>query len=79
MVNEFQDNTNRRKQIAEATTFISIDLIDQHLLQPIKFHTMVQDFVIKLEKDMRTFDENIALNNETLEQLIYRRIKSLYD
>jgi hypothetical protein len=79
MVNAVQDNSNRMKQIVEATTFVSIDLIDHHLLQPIKLHTMVQSFMTKLEKDMSTLNDNIYLNNETLEQLTYRRIKSLYD
>jgi hypothetical protein len=79
MVNAVQDNTNRRKQIVEATTFISTDLIDQHLLQPVKLHMMVQDFMTKLEKDMSTLDDNISLNNATLEKLTYRRIESLYD
>jgi hypothetical protein len=79
MVNEVQDKTNQRKQIAKETTFVSTDLIDQHLLQPVKLHTMVQDFMTKLEKDMRTLNDNISMKNETLEKLTYRRIKSLYD
>ena len=68
MVNAVQDNTNRRKTIVEVATFISIDLIDQHFLQPIKLHTMVQAFVTKLEKDMRTLDDSISMKKETLEQ-----------
>jgi HD superfamily phosphohydrolase YqeK len=79
MVNAVQDSTNRRKQIVEASNFLSIDLIDQHMLQPIKLHTMVQDFMTKLEKDMSILDDNISLNNATLEQMTYMRIKSLYD
>jgi hypothetical protein len=79
MVNVVQDNTNRRKQIAEATTFVSTNLIDQHLLQPVKLHTMVQDFMKKLEKDMSTLDDSISMNNATLEKITYKRIKSLYD
>jgi hypothetical protein len=79
MVNAVQDSTNRRKQIVEATTFVSTDLIDQHLLQPVKLHTMVQAFMKKLEKDMSTLDDSISLNNATLEQMTYRRIESLYN
>jgi hypothetical protein len=79
MVNAIHDNINRRQQIAEATTFVSTELIDQHLLQPVKLHTMVQAFVAKLKKNMSTLDDNITLNNEALEKLTYRRIKSLYD
>jgi hypothetical protein len=40
---------------------------------------MVQAFMTKLEKDMSTLDDSIAMNNATLEQLTYRRIESLYD
>jgi hypothetical protein len=40
---------------------------------------MVQAFMKKLEKDMSTPDDSIAMNNATLEKLTYRRIKSLYD
>jgi hypothetical protein len=58
---------------------VSTDLIDQHLLQPVKLHTMVQDFMTKLEKDMSALDDNITMNDATLEQLTYRRIESLYD
>jgi hypothetical protein len=79
LVNAVQDNTSRRRQIVEATTFVSTDLIDQHLLQSVKLHTMIQDFMTKLEKDMSALDENISMNKATLEQLSYRRIKSLYN
>jgi hypothetical protein len=40
---------------------------------------MVEDFMKKLEKDMSTLDDNIAMNDATLEQLTYKRIESLYD
>jgi hypothetical protein len=66
MVNAIQDNTNRRKKIAEETIFVSINLIDQHLLQPVKLHTMVQYFVTKIEKYMSTLDGIISLNNAKL-------------
>lgn len=79
LVNAVQDNTNQRKQIVEAATFVSTNLIDQHLLQPVKLDTMVKAFMTKLEKDMRSLHDNIAMNNATLEQLTYKRIESLYD
>jgi hypothetical protein len=67
MVNAVQDNTNRRKQIVETTTFVSTDLIDQPLLQPVKLHTTVQAFMKKLDKDKSTLDDSIYMNNSTLE------------
>jgi len=33
----------------------------------------------KLENDMSDLDDNIAMNEATLEQLSYKRIKSLYN
>ena len=79
MVNAVQESTNQRKQIVESVIFVSTDLIDQHMLQPVKMHTMVHAFVTKLEKYMITLDENISLNNATIKKLTYKRIKSLYD
>jgi hypothetical protein len=32
-----------------------------------------------LLKDMGTIEDNMAMNNTALEQLTYRRIRSLYD
>jgi hypothetical protein len=79
LVNAIQDNTSRRRQIVEATTFVSTDLIDQHLLQSVKLHTMIQDYMTRLEKDMSTLDDSITMIEATLEQLSYRRIESLYN
>jgi hypothetical protein len=33
----------------------------------------------KIEKDMSALDERITMNEETMEQLSYRSIKSLYN
>jgi hypothetical protein len=79
LVNAVHDSTNQRKEVVEETTFVSTYLIDQHLLQPVKLHTMVQAFMTRLEKDMGTLEDNITLINATLEQLTYKRIESLYD
>ena len=79
MVNAVKKNKNQRKQIVEETTFVSTELVDQHLLQLVKLHTMVQAFMTKLEKYMNNIDDNISMNNAKLEKLTYRRIKSLYD
>jgi hypothetical protein len=79
LVDKVHDSTNLRKAVVEASTAISTDLIDQHLLQPIKIHTMIQAFMTTLVKDMSTLEDSVAMNNTTLEQLAYRRIISLYD
>jgi hypothetical protein len=79
LVDKVQDNTNHRRSVIEATTTITTDLIEKHLLQPIKLHTMIQAFMETLLKDMSTLEDNIAMHNATLEELAYRRIISLYD
>jgi hypothetical protein len=79
LVDKMHDNTNQRKPVVESTTAISTDLIYHHLLQPVKPHTMKQAFMTTLAKDMSTLEDNMAMNNAALEQLTYRRIRSLYD
>jgi hypothetical protein len=79
LVNSVQESRSRRRQIVEASTFVSTDLIDQHLLQPVKLHTMIHDYMTRLEKDMSSLDDSIAMIEAMLEQLSYRRIESLYN
>jgi hypothetical protein len=79
LVDKVHDNTNQRKSVVEASTTVSTELIEQHLLQPIKLHTMIQAFMVTLLKDMGTIEDSVAMKNVALEQLTYRRIRSLYD
>jgi hypothetical protein len=57
LVDKVHDNTNQRKEVVEATTTISTYLIYQHLLQPVKLHTMIQTFMTTLVKDMSTLED----------------------
>jgi hypothetical protein len=79
LVDKVHGNLNQRISLVEATTTITTGLIDQHLLQPIKLHTMIQDFMTTLTKDTSTLEESMAMDNATLEKLVYRRIRSLFD
>jgi hypothetical protein len=79
LVNAVQESTSRRRQIVETSTFVSTDLIDQHLIQPTKLHTMIQAYMTKLEKDMSALDDSMAMIEAMLEKLSYRRIESLYN
>jgi hypothetical protein len=79
LVNVVQESTSRRRQIVEASTFVSTDLIDQHLLQPMKLHTMIHAYMTRLEKDMSALDDIISMIEAMLEKLSYRRIESLYN
>jgi hypothetical protein len=63
----------------EATTTVTMDLIEQHLIQPTKVHTMVQAFMATLSKYMQTLDDNVAMHTTTIEELAYHRLISLYD
>jgi hypothetical protein len=79
LVNAVQESTSWRRQVVETSTFISTDLIDQHLIQPTKLHTMIQAYMTKLEKEMSTLDDSVAMIEAMLEQLSYRRIEALYN
>ena len=78
LVNVVQESTSRR-QVVETSTFLSTDLIDQHLIQPIKLHTMIQVYMTKLEKEMSALDDSVAMIEAMLEKLSYRRIEALYN
>jgi hypothetical protein len=52
--------------------------MEQHLVQPAKFHTMIQAFLATLAKDMKTLTNNLASHEATLEELSYHRVISLY-
>jgi hypothetical protein len=56
-----------------------MDLIEQHLIQPTKVHTMVQAFMTTLEKYMQTLDDNVVMHMSTIEELAYKRLVSLHD
>jgi hypothetical protein len=63
----------------QGATTVTTDLIEQHLIQPTKVHTMVQAFMATLSKDMQTLDDNVAMHTTTIEELAYRRLISLHD
>jgi hypothetical protein len=79
LVNVVQESTSKIRQIVETSTFVSTDLIDQHFLQPTKLHTMIQDYMKKMEKYMNSLDDSVSMIEAMLEQLSYRRIESLYN
>jgi len=79
LVDKVQDNTNHIILVVETTTTITTDMIEQHLLQPIKLHTMIQAFMATLLKYMSNLKDNKAMHNSTPEELAYCRIKSMYD
>jgi hypothetical protein len=79
LVDKVHDNTNHRKSVVEASHHNFHRSNREHLLQPVKLHTMIQAFMETLLKDMSTLEDNISMHNATLEQLAYRRIRSLYD
>jgi HD superfamily phosphohydrolase YqeK len=71
LVEKVQDNTNQRRVVVEAATTISTtNLIDHHLLQPVKLHTMIRSFMTMLTKDMSTLEDIMFMNNASLEKLV---------
>jgi hypothetical protein len=72
-------NTSHRKEVIELATKVTMDLIEQHLIQPTKFHTMIQEFMATFSKDMQTLKDNMTMHTTALEELAYHRVMSLYD
>lgn len=79
LVDKVQYSTSCKLGVTEATTTITTNLIEQHLIQPTKVHTMVQAFMATLSKDMQTLDDNVAMHTTTIEEIAYRRLFSLHD
>jgi hypothetical protein len=79
LVDKVQDNTSHRRGVTEVATTVTMDLIEQHLIQPTKVHTMVQAFMTTLSKDMQTLDDNMVMHTTTIEELAYHRLVSLHD
>jgi HD superfamily phosphohydrolase YqeK len=79
LVDKVQDSINHKRLVVETTTTITTNMIEQHLLQPVKLHTMIQAFMETLLKDMSNLEDSIDMHNPALEELAYRRIRYLYD
>jgi hypothetical protein len=77
-VENVHDKTNQRRVVFETTNTITTNLIYQHLMQPVKIHTMIQAFMTTLAKYMSTLEDIVNMNNASLEKLVYMRIKSLF-
>jgi len=78
-VDKVQDNTSHTREVIESATIVTMDIIEQNLIQPTKVHTMIQSFMDTLSKDMQTLDDNVAMHMTTIEELAYRKLISLYD
>jgi hypothetical protein len=76
---KIQQSTSKRWEVTETTTKVMKELMEQHLVQPTKVHTMIQVFMATLTKDMRTLSDNTTTHEATLEELIYCRIVLLDD
>jgi hypothetical protein len=67
LFDKVKDNTSHRWEVNKITTIVKTNLIEQHLIQPTKVHTMVQAFMATLSKDMQTLDGNVAMHITTFE------------
>jgi hypothetical protein len=79
LVDKIQDNTSQDEKSPKSTTTVMMDLIEQHLIQPTKVHTMIKAFMATLSKDMQTLKDNMTMHATSLEELAYRWISTLYD
>jgi hypothetical protein len=71
LVDKIQDNTSHRREVTESTTTVTMDLIEKHLIQPTKVHTMIQAFMAMLSKDIQTLKDNTTMHATSLEELAY--------
>jgi hypothetical protein len=65
---KIQQRTSQRLEVTEATTKVTIKLMEQHLVQPSKVHTMIQAFMATLEKDMKTLTNNSTSHEAALKE-----------
>jgi len=79
LVDNIQENTSHRWEVTKLATKVTMELIEQNLIYPTKFHTMIQVFMATLSKDTLNLKENIAMHTKSLEELAYLRISTLYD
>lgn len=79
LVDKIQDNISHRQEVTQSPTKVMMHLIEQHLIQPTKFHTMIQEFMATLSKDTLTLKYNTTMHTTSLEELSYRQISTLYD
>jgi hypothetical protein len=79
LVNEVKESTSRIRQVVETSTFVSTDIIEQYFIQPTKLHTMIQDYMKKMEKYMSALDDSVAMIEAMLEKLSYKRVEALYN
>jgi hemerythrin superfamily protein len=68
---------NQRQEDAQAATKVTIDLMEEHLIQPTKTQTMIQDFMANLTRDMKTLSNNSTSHATSLEELLYHRVISI--
>ena len=62
LIDKIQDSTNQRWEIIEATIEVTMDLIEQHIVQSTRFHTMIQVFMVTLYKDMQVLEYNKSMH-----------------
>jgi hypothetical protein len=67
---------NQREE-DQATMKVTIELMEEHLVQPTKTQTMIQDFMANLTRDMKLFHNNSTSHATTLEELLYHRVISI--
>jgi hypothetical protein len=65
-------NMNYRPERAQATTKVTIELMEENLIQPTKVQTMIQEFMATLTRDMKNLIDNSTSHTTNLEELLYQ-------
>ena len=66
LVDQVHDNTDHRWEIIAVATKVTMNLMEYHLIQSTKVHTMVQAFMTTLAKNMQTLKDNMEMHMTTI-------------
>jgi len=79
LLEKIQQHINQRQMKIEATTKMTIELMEEHLIQSAKVQMMIQAFMTTMARDIKTLTKNLASQEVSLKEFLYCRIISLND
>jgi hypothetical protein len=79
LLEKIQQHINERQEKVEATTKVTIGLMEEQLVQPTKVQTMIQEFMATLVRYMKSLIDNSSSHKDALKELLYHGIISLDD
>jgi hypothetical protein len=71
---KIHQNINQIQEDYQASSKVTVELMEEHLIWPSKTQTMIQDFMGNITRDMESISNNLASHTVTLEELLYCRV-----